>query len=356
MLVAAALAATPGAARAADTKTAPPPAKTTTGPTPAKQAAPAATAAAPSGTDDERAAKWLSEGNKAFKDGKFAEAEKAYKEAFALKPVYDIAGNLAMSEFAQSKHRDAAEHLALAIRLFPVTGEPATREQMQKTFDQCKGHVGSVKVEIATVRGAQVSVDGKVFGEAPLADDLFLDPGHHTISVTAKGYKDASKSVDVQKGIASVVKLDLVLLPPEVVVKNGPEAPPPPPPRSKKPAIALGVVAAVALGVGGALLGVGSGKKGDASTLHDQILGDKDACVPSAGNFDAARCPTLKSQLDSAYTLQNVGGVTMVIGGAAAIAAVTYLLLPAPRHKESPLKVAPVAGREQSGFVVSGSF
>jgi hypothetical protein len=349
LFVVAALALTPGAAWAADgkassTKAAAPP-------------APAAAPAAPAGTDDARAAKWLSEGNKAFKDGKFAEAEKAYKEAFALKPVYDIAGNLAMSEFAQSKHRDAAQHLALAIRLFPVTGEPATKEQMQKTFDQCKGHVGTVKVEIATVRGAQVSVDGTVAGEAPLADDLFLEPGKHTISVTAKGYKDASKSVDVQKGVASMVKLELVLLPPEVVVKNGSDTPPPPP-RSKKPAIALGAVAVVALGVGGALLGVGAGKKGDAGTLHDQILGDKNGCVPGSGNLDK-RCGDLKSQLDSAYMLQNVGGATMAIGGAAAIAAVTYLLWPAPKAKKDqalPLAVTPVTGREQSGFLITGSF
>jgi hypothetical protein len=343
LLVVAALAVVPGAAWAADTKSAP------TGKT-------AAPPAAPQGTDDERAAKWLSEGNKAFKDGKFAEAEKAYKEAFALKQVYDIAGNLAMSEFAQSKHRDAAQHLALAIRLFPVTGEPATREQMQKTFDQCKGHVGTVKVEVATIRGAQVSADGKVFGEAPLADDLFLEPGSHTISVTAKGYKDASKSVDVQKGIASVVKLDLVLLPPEVVVRNGPDMPAAPP-RSKKPAIALGAFGIVALGVGGALLGVGAGKKGDAGTLHDQIVSDNHACVPGFTNLDT-RCGALKDQLASGYTLQNAGGVILGVGVVSAAAAVVYLLMPPPRNpKESPsVKVAPTAGREQGGIVVSGSF
>ena len=342
--MAAALASSPGAAWAADTKP-------TVGP---KTAAP--TPPPPQGTVDERASRWLSQGNKAFKDGKFAEAEKAYREAFTLKQVYDIAGNLAMAEFAQSKHRDAAEHLALAIRLFPVTGEPATRTQMQKTFDQSKGHVGSVKVIVSTTRGAQVSVDGKAVGEAPLEDDVFLDPGKHTISVTAKGYKDASKSVDVVKGVASTVKLELVLLPPEVVVRNGPP-PPPPPPRSKKPAIAMGIVAVVALGAGGALLGVGFGKKGDAVTIHDQILSDKKACVLGAGNFDN-RCGDLKSQLDSSYLFQNIGGVTMAVGGALGIAAITYLLLPSSRNsKESPsLKVAPVAGREQNGFVVSGSF
>ncbi|MEP7126798.1 MAG: hypothetical protein ABJE95_38060, partial [Byssovorax sp.] len=136
----------------------------------------------------------------------------------------------------------------------------------------------------------------------------------------------------------------------------GPDTPPPPPPRSKKPAIVLGAVAVVALGVGGALLGVGAGKKGDANTLRDQIVSNKNACVPGFTNLDS-RCADLKSQFDSAHMLQNIGGVTMAVGGAAAIAAVTYLLLPPPKNKDSaPLKVAPLAGPEQTGFVVSGSF
>ncbi len=48
----------------------------------------------------------------------------------------------------------------------------------------------------------------------------------------------------------------------------------------------------------------------------------------------------------------------MAIGGAVGIAAITYLLLPPSKNnKESPsVKAAPVVGREQNGFVVSGSF
>src|SRR5689334_13313846 len=99
-----------------------------------------------SAEDSEKTRKYLAAGNKAFKAGKFADAEEAYAQAFALKKVHDIAGNLAMAEFAQGKMRPAAEHLAYALRLFPVTGEPAARDQMQKTFDQCKGSVGTVRV------------------------------------------------------------------------------------------------------------------------------------------------------------------------------------------------------------------
>ena len=345
LLVAAAFASSSGFVRAADTKstvdakTAPPPR-----PVPAK------------GSTDEQAAKWLLQGNTAFEDGKFPEAEKAYREAFVLKPVYDIAGNLAMAEFAQSKHRDAAEHLALAIRLFPLTGDSATRDKMQKTFDQCKGHVGVVKVNVTTVRGAQVSVDGKVFGEAPLDDDLFLNPGTHTISVTAKGYKDASKSVDVKKGVASVVKLDLVLLPPEVVVRNGSDTPPPAP-RSKMPAIVLGGVAVIAAAVGGALLGVSGGKASDAREQATKFDGVR--CVAPPGTNTNAACIELVNTANSAGSLHNAGIGMFVGAGVAAVAAVTYLLLPpkAPKKASSTgVRAAPMVGPDGAELLVSGSF
>jgi hypothetical protein len=348
--VAAALASSPGAAWAGDTKPAVG-SRTATG---SKTAAP--TPPPPQGTVDERASKWLSQGNKAFKDGKFVEAEKAYREAFNLKQVYDIAGNLAMAEFAQSKHRDAAEHLALAIRLFPVTGDPATRTQMQKTFDQCKGSVGSVKVVVSTTRGAQVSVDGKAVGEAPLEDDVYLDPGKHTISVTAKGYKDASKSVDVVKGVASTVKLELVLLPPEVVVKNGP--PPPPPPRSKVPTIVLGAAAFVAAGVGGALFAVSKGKESDANTLIGTLNTQKRHCLPSNNNTDAD-CIAIVDGLGSADTLHNAA-IGMFIGaGAAGAAALGYFIWSRPGTKKTTgldVKATPVAGAGHGGVVISGTF
>jgi hypothetical protein len=346
LLLAAALS-VPSAAGAADPK----------GSFGAKAGAAAATPPPPpTGTVDERASKWLSMGNKAFKEGKFAEAEKAYHEAFVLKQVYDIAGNLAMAEFAQSKHRDAAEHLALAIRLFPVTGEPSTREQMQKTFDQCKGKVGAVKVVVSTARGAQVSVDGKTVGEAPLADDVYLEPGKHTISVTAKGYKDASKDVDVKKGGAETVQVDLVLLPPQVLVRNGPDKPPPP--RSKVPAIVLGAAAVVAAGVGGALFAVSKGKESDANALIDKLNTAGTHC-PNLATNKAPDCVAIYSGLGSADTLHDAA-IGMFIGaGAAGATALGYFIWSRPGTKKTTgldVKAAPVAGAGHGGIVISGAF
>ncbi|MFO0762692.1 MAG: PEGA domain-containing protein [Byssovorax sp.] len=320
------------------------------------QPPPAGTAS--SASADAEAAKWLSLGNKAFKEGKFDEAEKAYKQAFAVKKVYDIAGNLAMAEFAQGKTRDAAEHLAFALRSFPITGDPATRDQMQKTYDQSRASVSAIKVS-GLPKGAQVSVDGKPAGEAPLLDDVFVEPGKHTVKATLDGYKEASTTVDAPKGKSTPVSLTLVALPKEVVTIK--EQAPPAPKRSLVPTFVAGGVAVAGIATGLALVLVGTGKKSDANDLRSNILGDHKGCVSGSPNFDSARCPDLADQFSSAYTLQNAGTAVLVVGGVAAVGAVAWALWPAA--KPGPAKVgglsvqaAPQVGPGQGGLSLAGSF
>jgi len=221
-----------------------------------------------------------------------------------------------------------------------------------------------VSPDAAKLASLEVRRDGTALDKGVWGVPLPIDPGEHFLTATATG-KKAWESKAVIAEVSKTVEITVPALedqPKEPIAK----ALEPEPPvlvvekRSLVPAVVLGGVAVVAAGVGGALLGIGFSKKGEAGTLHDQILGDKNACVTGpggAGNFDK-RCGDLKSQLDSAYMFQNIGGVTMAVGGAVAIAAVTYLLLPPPKNtKEAPkLKVVPVTGRDQSGFLVSGTF
>jgi tetratricopeptide (TPR) repeat protein len=318
--------------------------------------APPADPGAGAAAADEQAARFLNEGNKAFKEGRFAEAERAYRQAFALKKVYDIAGNLAMSEFAQNKTREAAEHLAFALRLFPITGEPAVREQMQKTFDQCKGAVASIHTTIAP-KGAQVFVDGKPAGEAPLADDVFVDVGPHTVEAKLDGYEDGKQDVRADKGAAATVTLTLKALPPKVVVRKEKEqvfvaAPK----RSVVPTIVIGGAALVAAGVGGALLGISGSKASSALDITDKLRGSNRRCTTTSADPD---CVSLFDGLKSADSLHNAGVGVFIGAGVLAAAAVTYLLLPAPAaRKASALSVTatPIAGAGQGGLLLSGAF
>ena len=64
----------------------------------------AAQAQPPAAAPSDEASELFKKGNEAYKQKKWAEAEKAFEEAFALKQAYDIAGNLGDVELLQGKH------------------------------------------------------------------------------------------------------------------------------------------------------------------------------------------------------------------------------------------------------------
>lgn len=333
-LSASALAASPAAAQPAG-----PPAADT----PAQAAA----------SEDERAAKWLSAGNKAFKEGKLAEAERAYREAFAIKKGYDIAGNLGAALLSQGKLREAGQHFAFTLRNFPITGDPAQREQMQKAFDQCRQGVGAIRVSVS-VKGARVSVDGAAAGETPLLDEVFVDPGDHVIEARLEGYKAASERVTARKGEALSISIVLEAIPVEKeIVKVVP-----PRRRSIAPALVMGGAAALGVGAGIGLMGLASARRSDAEALRLGLLSAKKSCVPGAGNFDKDGCASLKSRADASDTFHNAGISVIVVGGVAAAGAVSYLLWPSPKPRSAGLDVqaTPLIGAGVGGLSLSGAF
>jgi hypothetical protein len=294
---------------------------------------------------DERAAHWLSVGNKAFKDGKFAEAEQAYREAFAIKKGFDIAGNLGAAQLAQGKLREGAQHLAYTLRMFPVTGEPALREQMQKAFDQCRQGVGAVRVKL-DVKGAVVLVDGRPYGEAPLADEVFVDPGEHIFEARLEGYTGAPLRLRVDKGAAVEVALPLTRV--KVIV-----VPPPVIRRSIIPGLGLAALAVVGLGGGAAFISMSASKRADAQVLRGQILSYRGSCIVDAANYDVTTCPRLQSALRDDDTFYNVAVGAFLVGTAAALGTAAYFLWP---QRRPSVRVTPVVGAGAGGVLVSGSF
>ena len=302
---------------------------------------------------DEEAAHWLAAGNKAFKEGKFAEAERAYREAFAVKKGYDISGNLGAAESKQGKLRECAEHLAYTLRSFPITGEPGLREQISRAYEQCRRGAGAVRVDLE-VRGATVLVDGVPAGEAPLLDEVFVEPGEHVFEARLDGYTGAPRRVAVERGGAVSVTLPLTPVPPpsKVVVQVVPARR-----RSVIPGLGLAALAVVGLGGGAAFLGASAGKRSDAGALSTQIFARGGSCVPGASNDAAGRCPTLHGALRADDAFHDVAVSAFVVGGAAAAATAAYFLWPRRAPTSGPeLRVIPAVGAGQGAVVFSGSF
>jgi hypothetical protein len=301
---------------------------------------------------DQKAAEWLGKGNKAFKEGRFADAESAYREAWALKKGYDVAGDLGAAELAQGKLRAAAEHLALTLRLFPLTGDPAARTQMAQLLDRCRQSIGAVRVKLETP-GAQVYVDGEPVGEAPLADEVFVEPGDHTFEAKLDGYSAAPVRVSLLPGASTDVTLAL-----------SPAAPAPPAPdaqprrRSIVPGLGLGAVAAVGIGGGIAFLVMSAGSKSDAQTESAGIVHAGKSCVPGAGNYDTALCGDLSNKAQAYVTYHDVAVGSFIAGGVVVAGTAAYFLWPSRQVPAAArgLRVVPIVGAGDGGVLVSGSF
>src|SRR5262249_18730859 len=97
----------------------------------------------------------------------FAGAAPKLREAMKLNPTNDVAVNLGQVEYRLGKYPDSAEHLAYALRNWPLVSDKAARERAEKRLREVRDLVGSLSVT-ASVNGADIAVDGKVIGHAPL--------------------------------------------------------------------------------------------------------------------------------------------------------------------------------------------
>lgn len=282
------------------------------------------------------------QGNKLYDQKKLPEAEAAYLAAWKVKKGYDLAANLGDVELLNGKARIAAEHLSYALREFPAGGKPALRQQLTKRLAEARQIVLAVHVEV-NKPGAEVFVDGRSVGRAPLADDVFADPMGCTVEAKLDGFVDVREVVAPAKSGTANVKLTLVLKPER---------------RSIAPGLVLGGVAVIGLASGIGLLAAGGSKRSSAETLFNTILGDKKSCIATAPNFDT-RCTQLSEMSSSSDTLHNVGVGVLIGGGAAALATGAYLLWPASKTTTktgTTLRVVPVVAETGGAILATGTF
>jgi hypothetical protein len=309
-------------------------------------AAPPALAAAPDADAvSQRATELYKQANALYDEKKLPEAEALYLQAWALKKTYDVASNLGAIELDLGKQREAAEFFAFALREFPAGGKSAAREQLKTRFLLARAQVGARTVEVSPP-GAEVLVDGKSTGAAPLLDDLFLAPGTHTIEARLAGYEKATVTLGVAKGSSDKVVLALRAAqgPPPVV--TGP---------NKAILIGGGAVAGAAIVTGAVLVGVAAAKGSAVSSLEAQTRQAGGCSSTTAGG----NCAALRSDLSFRQTVGSAGLWTLVGGGAVGIATLVYGLVPGtktPPPAKTGWGLRPAVGPGGGGLIVDGTF
>ncbi|KYF62000.1 hypothetical protein BE11_49205 [Sorangium cellulosum] len=347
-------------------------------------AQPAAPQEAPVGGADAatRAEASYRRGLRLYSDKKYVEAEAELQSAWELGPTFDVAYNLGNTKYQLKKYREAATYLSFALRNWPRLKTVAKlRPTAEQRLAESRAQVGAVTVTVS-IAGAEVLVDGKSVGRAPLEGEVFVEPGEHQVETRLEGYAPVSQMVAVAKGGTATATLALALAKSEgpmaagtttegrgsstgagaggPVVGQPPAGPVEPQPvpekRSWVPVIALGAASAVGLAVGITSTVLSRNARSEAEGYREQIRQANGRCIePPSDWIDT--CRDVNSEAESAARFGTVSVVGYAASGALAVAAVTYALWP---RRAAPaahgVRVLPQTNVGGGGVVVVGAW
>ena len=280
----------------------------------------------------------LSQGSKLYHQGDLAGALEKFEAAYVAFPSPKLMFNIGQAKRDLGRPVEAVE----AFQRFlaeATNASPETMAEARNSVAELRGRLGKIRIDCDTA-GAQIAVDGKSVGLAPLPDLVWATPGRH--QVTAKHVSAAPAIEDVEVAAGSVSTMTLRLLPLTV-----PLAAPAPAPTA---APNLGLQAAprpsavsegwwlgrkwtwVAAG-STVLLAVGAITAG--VLMQDKFDSLRSSC--GAGNSLRPGCP--QSDIDSVSTRQTIANVFWGLTAAAAVT--TGVLF---YFEGRPVTVAPVAG------------
>jgi hypothetical protein len=305
---------------------------------------------------------YFREGNSLYKEQRWAEARSAYESAWRLKKAHDVAANLAYAEMKLGRWRDAAEHLSFAVKNWPPTGKADKRDYAVERFQIAKQEVGTLAIQVEPPR-AEVLVDGVVVGQSPLGDEVFVEPGSHTVEAKRAGYQDAKQLVQAAKGSAQTVTLALAAAPPPPPPSTGTVPVPRPPPWRPGPALIIpaGALAAGGIAIGAGLTVAANGKASDVRAMQGNLKqgGNAYPCAGASGTT-ATTCSKLRDTATAQQTLSDGAFASFVTGGAFALVAaglgIWTTVTPRDAGPKSALSVAPVVGAGAGGVVVVGQW
>jgi hypothetical protein len=326
------------------------------------------TAAAPSAEATKRAEASYKQGVRLYSEKKFAEAEAAFEAAWAVNPTADVAYNLGTAEYQQGKYQEAAEHLSFALRAWPLLSVMAPlRPIAEQRMAESRTFVGALTVKVNQEQ-AEVFVDGRAVGRAPLAGEVFVAPGAHVVEAKLKGYVGAKEAVQIEKGAAKTVELKLAAITPMEAAsgESGDSVKPKGASASgtesaagdsglRKKLIIAGIASSAVAITGGVVFAiVASVKASDADDQQTALFQDGGGRACEMPTTLADRCSELESSLGAERTFSNLSLWTFVTGGLVGAGTAIYALTtPTPKPKGA-VQVVPMVAAQGGGVFVMG--
>lgn len=133
-----------------------------------------------------------------FNMGNWAEARAWFLKAHKIRPNARTLRGLGMTEFELRHYVKSARLLesSLVDQRNPLNDDQ--QKQVRELLERARSYIGSFRIELVP-QNAKLVVDG--ISIQLEADDLLrLDTGDHKIKVSANGYRDKTRSLDVRGG------------------------------------------------------------------------------------------------------------------------------------------------------------
>jgi hypothetical protein len=146
---------------------------------------------------------------KSYDDRNFDAALVEFRRAYELAPTFRILYNLGVVSLELRDYASALDYFEryLAGGVGQISSEQ--RSEVDQKIRDLSTHIGHVAVTV-NVDGAEISVDDRVIGLAPLARPLRLNAGARRISARASGRLPDSRVIELAGGDRVQIALSLI--------------------------------------------------------------------------------------------------------------------------------------------------
>jgi hypothetical protein len=290
----------------------------------------------------------LSQGSKLYHQGDLVGALEKFEAAYVAFPSPKLMFNIGQTNRDLGRPVEARE----AFQRFLAEAPDASSETIadaRKYVAELQSKLGRIQIGCETV-GAEVSVDGKRVGLAPLLDPIWAIPGHHQVTAKYANAAPAIEDVDVTAGSVSAVAMRLRSLEAPLSAVAPVAAPVPAADLEPKIAPTFGIQTAPPssdvsegwwLGRKWAWVAGGSTVLLAVGAITAGLLAQSkfDSLRSSCGAGNPARPGCSQSDIDSVTSRQTMANVFWGLAGAAAVTAGVLFYV-----EGQPVSVAPMAG------------
>jgi hypothetical protein len=311
------------------------------------------------------------EGAQAFNDGRFKEAVDLFAKAESLMhaPPHLLFMARAHAKLGQFvKAREA--YLKIVKEQLAPNAPQAFRDAQaaaEEERKQVEPHIGKLMVKVEGADGAKdlsVAIDGQPFSVVLLGVPQPMDPGEHTVTATATGFKAAPATTSLKDAGSGAVTLKLEVdnsaPPPSATaatttgagpVTSTPSGAPPSDSGSGGNGMRIGSYVGFGVGAVGVVLGTvfvlkSSSNRKDANDANAKL----EAQCGHSCDATSSEAQHVADLDDKARSAKTIGIVGYVVGGLGVATGVTLFVLSSKKDDSKSAFVAPYVGPGAAGL------